>query len=71
MTNGFVVIEYSLKQGIDCFKEDMKSAYTHEHLAKDVMCLITTIYNNFDNSFPYLKKNEQLYKDFLFHFDNA
>jgi len=58
-------IEYSLKKSIDCFKEDMKSAYTHEHLAKDVLCLITTIYNNFDNSFPYLKKNEQLYKELI------
>jgi len=58
-------IEYSLKKGLESFKEDMKSAYTHEHLAKDVMCLITTIYNNFDNSFPFLKKNEQLYIEFL------
>jgi len=58
-------IEFSLKQGIDCFKEDMKSAYTHEHLAKDILCLITTIYNNFDNSFPYLKNNEQLYKELI------
>jgi hypothetical protein len=56
-------VEYSIKQGFNVFKEDMKAAYTDEHLAKDVLCVITTIYNNFDNSFPYLKKNPEIYKE--------
>jgi hypothetical protein len=44
-------VEYSIKQGFNVFKEDMKAAYTHQHLAKDVLCVITTIYNNFEIHF--------------------
>jgi hypothetical protein len=56
-------IEYSLKKGLESFKEDMKSAYTHEHLAKDIICLISKIYDECEHSFPYLKNNPEIYKE--------
>jgi hypothetical protein len=58
-------VEYSIKQGFNVFKEDMKAAYTHEHLAKDVLCLISKIYDECEHSFPYLKKNPEIYKELI------